>query len=325
MLTQPSLARVNRIASLAILPMMTLVIVVFSRFAGDDGSDAAPPTAGTVVVANLRVETLSFIDLATGGVRELVLPGPPHEMVESGGRIYVTLGRGDALVEVEPRSAAILRVLPLEGEPHGIAAWGDNLVVTLDKANAAVVLDRASLTEIRRYPTGDTPHVIAVSGEAVLVTDSRSDALRQLEPGTHTIRTGGQPEGLAIAGGYAATADYASGTLTVAKAGDLSAATTLRVGAGPVRVTHFDGSRVLVAIQGTSELALVDLAAPKVERRVGTGARPDGICVAPGGGYAGVASNEAGWLDVFATGNWGSSLRLDLEPGIGACLWLGAR
>lgn len=325
MLTQPNLKRVNRIASLGILPAMTLVIVVFSRFAGSDGPAPEPPRNGLLVVANLRTESLTLANLESGEQRHLALPGPPHEMVATDGRLYVTLGRGEALVEVELSSAAILRVLPLEGEPHGIAVWGNNLIVTLDKANEAVVLDRASLTELRRYPTGETPHVVAVSGEAVLVTDSRGDTLRQLEPGTKSIRTGGQPEGIAITGGYAATADYLGGTLTVARAGDLSGASSLSVGAAPVRVTALAGGQVLVSLQGRGEVALVDLATLSVKRRLKTAARPDGLCVDPDGRNFAVASNHEGRVEVFSTEAWKSSLQLNLDPGLGACLWLAGR
>lgn len=315
----------NRIASLAILPMMTLAIVVFSRFAESDTSNADPPGSGILVVANLRTESLSFIDLETGAVRELLVPGPPHEMVLSGGRLYVTLGRGNRFVEIDPDSGAILRVLELEGEPHGLAAWGTNLVVTLDKGNAAVVIDRATLTELRRYPTGNTPHVVAVSDDAILVTDSREDAIRQLEPESRTARTGRQPEGIAVTGGYAVTADAASGTFTIARAADLSGATTMAIGAGPVRVAAFEAARVLVSLQGQAEVALVDLAAPRVERRMKTAARPDGLCVSPDRKYFSVVSNAGGVAEIFAAEDWKRSLRLNLKAGLGACLWLGER
>lgn len=320
-----TLTRMNRLASLAILPLMTLAIVVFARFTEAGSSKVPPPNSGTIVVANLRDETLSFIDLATGTTRELSVPGPPHEIVESGGRLYVTLGRADALVEVEPDSASILRVLPLSGEPHGLAVWGDNLIVTLDKANAAVVLDRASLTEIRRYPTGNTPHVVAVSSDAVLVTDSRENAIRQLEPAGAVVRSGLQPEGIAIAGELVATANAGSGTLTIARASDLSDPQTIAVGSGPVRVIALDASRAIVSLQGEDRLALVDLTAREVVGRITTGERPDGLCLSLDGKYAGSAANGDGTVHIFATQDWRSVLDFNLGAGLGSCLWLPVR
>jgi DNA-binding beta-propeller fold protein YncE len=320
-----NLPKMNRIASFLILPMLTLAIVVFSRFADDGESDAPPPSDGVIVVANLRSESLTFIDLLTGAKRELVLPGPPHEMVQIDGRLYVTLGRGGAIAEVDVAAAAILRVLPLEGEPHGIALYGGNIVVTLDKANAAAVIDRATLTELRRYPTGATPHVVAVTSDAILVTDSRANVLRQLVPAVRTTATGGQPEGLAIAGAFAVTADAGGGTVTIASAADLSGARTFEVGELPVRVTPYDAQQVLVSLQGEGEIAVVEAATGKVRRRIDTAARPDGTCIAPGGDYFAAAANAGGQLELFSTGDWKRVTATPLSAGLGACLWLPAR
>ncbi|MGE0599022.1 MAG: hypothetical protein AB7J35_08760 [Dehalococcoidia bacterium] len=311
----------NRIATLAILPMMTIAIVVFARFADGGGSKAEPPSSGVIVVANLRTESLDFLDVVTGNVKQLLLPGPPHEMLMSGGRLYVTLGRGNAVVEIEPNSAAILRVLHLEGEPHGLAAWAENLVVTLDKGNEAVVIDRASLAELRRYPTGDTPHVVAVSSDAVLVTDSRDNMVRQIVPATATTSTGLQPEGIAIVGDDVVTADAAGNTVTIARASDLAEAGTLPVGSGPVRVMNLDGKLALVSLQGADQVALIDVAQRKVERRMTTGGRPDGLCPSPEGAYFGSAANAEGELTVFATEDWKPAAKYDLEVGLGSCLW----
>ena len=316
-----TLPRVNRIASLIILPMMTLAIVVFARFADDGASGAPQPSSGTVVVANLRAETLTFFALAGGETRVLSVPGPPHEMVEAGGRLYVTLGRANAVVEVDVAAAAILRVLPLEGEPHGIALYGGNIVVTLDKANRAVVIDRATFTELRRYPTGDTPHVVAISSDGIFVTDSRDNMLRLLEPETRTLTTGGQPEGVALVGDRVVTADAASGSLTLATS-DLSEARTIAVGAGPVRVAAFDTDTALVALQGADELVAFDVARGKVEHRLGPVQRPDGICVSPDSAYIGVTSNGDGTLQFFATKDWKPVHSVAFVAGLGACLWL---
>jgi DNA-binding beta-propeller fold protein YncE len=319
-----SLQRMNRVVGLSIVPLMLLSIAVFSRFAKDP-TPAEPPTEGTLVVANLRRESLTFIDLAKDERAELVLPGPPHELLVAEGRLYVTLGRGNLIVEVDTVARAVLRTLPLEGEPHGLAFLGGNLYVTLDKANEAVVIDRASLTELRRLPTGNTPHVIAATGGAILVTDSRDNVLRQLEPSPGQVATGGQPEGLAIVGGVAVTADAGGGTVTFARVPGLGEPRTLRIGAAPVRVTPLDASRVLVSLQGDDRVAVVDAVRGEVTKRLAVGARPDGACVSPGGDYVAVASNAAGAVDFYETAKWRRAPALSLEPGLGACAWLPAR
>ena len=257
MLGQLSLERVNRYASLGILPLMLLAIAVFSRAANGE-TTAASPTEGTLVVANLRSETLTFIDLADDRRAELALPGPPHELLFEAGRLYVTLGRGDQLVEVDVQAKAILRTIKLAGEPHGIASLGGNLYVTLDKANAVVVIDRATLTELRRIPTGDTPHVIAATGSAILVTDSRENTIGQLEPFPATAPSGAQPEGIAVVGNRAVAANALDGTLTIFDLPGLGSPRSLAVGGSPVRVFAIDASQVVASVQGSDQVVLLD-------------------------------------------------------------------
>lgn len=316
--------RMNRVVSLSIIPLMLLTIAVFSRVAKDP-TPADPPGEGTLVMANLRRETLTFVDLAKDQRAELVLPGPPHELLIAEGRLYVTLGRGGMVVEVDTTARAILRTLKLEGEPHGLAFLGGNLYVTLDKGNEVVVIDRATMTELRRIPTGNTPHVIAATGGAIVVTDSRDNTLRQLEPSPATVPTGEQPEGLAITGGIAVTADALSGTLTFARVPGLAEPRTLRIGASPVRVTPLDTSRVLVSLQGDDRVAVVDVLRGEVTKRLSVADRPDGTCVSPGGGYVAIASNASGAVDLFETAKWRKAPQLQFDPGLGGCAWLPAR
>jgi DNA-binding beta-propeller fold protein YncE len=322
MLANVPLTRINRFAGIAILPMMVLAIVVFSRFSTPEKYSAKPPTEGRLVVANLRSESLTLIDVRDGAQRELALPGPPHELVEVGGRLYVTLGRGNSLVEIDLMGFAILRTLHLDGEPHGLAAYGDNLIVTLDKGNEAVVVDRATMTELRRYPTGDTPHVVALSAYSVLVTDSRQDQLRELLPAARTVATGAQPEGLAIAGEWAITANSLDGSVTVARAADLSSPRTVRVGGQPVRVVALDATHALVAVQGADRVLELELPSGKVSRSIKVGSHPDGLCLTSDGHYLAVAGNGGGQVQLFGTDGWKSAGSYSLADGLGSCAWL---
>jgi len=321
-INQLSLTRVNRIASLSIIPVMLLAIAAFSRVARPEAA-AVPPASGTIVVANLRAESLTFIDLATGGTAELVLPGPPHEMVEAAGRIYVTLGRGNALVEIEPAGPAILRTLDLPGEPHGLALQGDNLLVTLDRSHELVVVDRGNLSVERRTRTGNTPHVVAVSGEDAFVTGSREDTVWRIGRGQTVSPAGALPEGIAVVGERVVVANAMSGNVTVYSAADLSTERTIAVGAGPVRVMALDGDRAVVALQAASEFVEIDLVSGKVLRRIKVAeGRPDGLCAPGTGGFVAVATNADRKLTVFVRDGWKRAATFAAGEGPGACLWL---
>jgi DNA-binding beta-propeller fold protein YncE len=314
----------NRLAGVIILPIMLLAILVFSRAAQRD-RELDLPTAGTIVVANLRAESLTFHDLARDHATTLALPGPPHELLALDGRLYVTLGRANLLAEVDPAGPGILRLLQLPGEPHGIAERDGLLLVTLEKAAALVTVDLATFTETAREPTGDTPHVVAASSHGVFVTDSRDNALRRLGDPPLTAVTGELPEGIAISGNRVVTADNLSGTLSVFEAETLAPLGSLPVEVGPVRVAALDESRVVVTTQGIPRLVVIDLARVKVEERVDVPARPDGICLSPDGQYVGVASNAEGVVRILATEGWRGAGSIPAGDGPGACLWLPAR
>ncbi len=320
-----SLGRMNRFATLAILPGMVLVIMLFAGAARDDGTapDAAP--TGVLVVANLRAESLTFHDLRTGRATLLALPGAPHELVASEGRIYITLGRADLVVEVDPRAPAVLRTMRLAGEPHGIAVHGGNLLVTLDARDAVVTIDPRTLTVTSGEATGDTPHVIAVDGDSVFVVDSRDNTVRLLGPNPAINQTGELPEGLAVAGDYVVTANYQSGSLSLFDRESLEFQATLKVGAGPVRVIALDDSHVAVSRQAKPEVAVVDVNNRSVVKRFRAPDRPDGLCLSPDGNYLAVAGNGTRSAAIFATTNWKLETVIAAGDGPGSCLWLPAR
>ncbi|MEO9254586.1 MAG: hypothetical protein ABI305_03535, partial [Tepidiformaceae bacterium] len=125
--------RLNKFASLSIIPLMALAIVVGSRAVAKSVPNAPMPNEGLLVIAQLRGEALTTYDFANHtGPAQLTLPGPPHEFAYAGGRLYLSLGRGNQLLELAPGVPAVLRSLVLEGEPNGLALSGDSLVATLD-------------------------------------------------------------------------------------------------------------------------------------------------------------------------------------------------
>ena len=314
------LQRVNRIAMLAILPLMALVIVAFKQTA-QGASAPALPRDGTLVVAELRSESLTFIDLANGQSRQLAVPGPVHELVTDGAHVYATLGRGNALIQVALSGASVTSVVPLQGEPHGLALSGESLLVTLDAASGLLILDRSTLTGTSRETTGDTPHAVATGPQGTFVTDSRDNRLRKL-PSGETVPTGEMPESVTFAGDFVVTADNVGGTLTVLRAATLAPYRTIAVGLGPVRAVPLGGDSVAVALAGQAHVALVNVRTGKVEKRLKVLARPDGICLNADHSYAAVISNEANAVQIFRVSDWRLAATLSVGNGPGACLWL---
>ncbi len=319
--------RLNRIASFATLGVMGLAIVLGSRLVGNAEKKLAPPAEGMLVVANLRAESLTFIDVGrASGTRTLVLPGPPHELASAGGKLYATLGRANALVEVDPQGPAILRTLALEGEPHGLAVDGTDLLVTLDRANELVRVDRAALTIRSRVPTGATPHSVAAAGGVAFVTISREAVVAAFRAGALTTAPTGQlPESVAMVGDALVTADADGGTLSVFARDGLTPRGHVATGGRPVRVVAIDDRRVAASLNDGAAVAIVDAGTLTLDRRVTVAGRPDGICLDPTGGYAAVTANEAGTVQLFLLPGWKPKASYRAGDGPGACLWLAGR
>lgn len=322
-----NLGRMNKIATLAILPGMVLAIMLFSSAAQSGRDDEAePPTAGRLVIANLRAESMTFHDFVGGRTTTLALPGAPHEMVELGGLLYVTLGRADLVVEVNPRVPAVVRTMRLAGEPHGIVLHDGKLAITLDRRDAIALVDPTTLTVTARIATGDTPHVAASDGEALFATDTRDNQLRRIEDGTTvTTGTGGLPEGIALADGMVVTADYEGRTLSIFDAETLEPRGRVDLDGPPVRVLHLGGTLVGISVQEPATLVVVDLANGNIRERVEVPGRPDGLCLSPDGRYLAVAGNAGRTAAVFEVATWAAAAVVAAGDGPGACLWTGGR
>ncbi len=315
--------KMGRIISMMALPLMAVVIVLASRAVGTSAQVRTPPDRGLLVVANLRGESLTLVDLSGAtGTRTLQVGGPPHEMVAVEGRVYATIGRLDRLIEVDPRAPGLLRALALAGEPHGIAADGSSLLVTLDKANAVAVIDRDGLIEESRRTTGETPHAIATFGPEAYVTASRANRLAAQHAGGATAATGKLPESVAVVGGYVVTANAGDGTLSVFTKDKLVLVGTVKLGGSPVRVIALDDAHVAVSLGSSAEVVVVDIARFRIDRRQKVGSRPDGLCLSPSRDYIAVVSNGDDLARVFRLPTWTPVMALVTGDGPGACLWL---
>ncbi len=312
----------NRAAMLAILPLMALAVVGGMRLT--PRAAAEPPRSGILVVANLRAESLTFFDFANPvRSRTLFTGGPPHELALSGGRLYATLGRANALIEVELASAALLRTIPIAGEPHGLSLSGEDVLITTDEGGGLVVLDRATLSIKAQQALGGTPHAVWAEAGQVYVAQAGSAAALNATNG-QALPTGAHPESLAVAGRYLVTANTAAGTVTVIDRESWRVLGEVRVGKGPVRVIRLTDTRVVVALNGEAEIAVVDLDRLRVVRHEKTLERPDGLCIDPSGAFLAVTSNALDAVIVFQLKDWRVAATIPAGDGPGSCAWLPA-
>lgn len=315
----------NRIATLAVLPLIAFGVVLAMRAGGDEPVAVAEEfePSGMLVVANLVSQDLTVHNFSNARPPvTLALPGAPHEMVHLNGRLYITLDRSNLLVEVEPRAPGILRTLALPGRPHGIATDGTSLFITLDDADEVVTLNVATFQVRDRQPTGDTPHAVAVADGVLYVTDSRDNTVRRIATGRDTVvaDAGELPESIVVTQGLAITGDADSNQVSAFDSETLEPVVTVEVAGRPVRIVA-TAQHLLVSRSRDATLEVLTL--PELEHVASAAVAdfPDGICPDPTGRYVGVASNGEGLLTLLSTTTWEPFGALDAGNGPGACLW----
>lgn len=319
--------RLNRFATIAVIPLLVFGAMLATRSGGSEGE---PPSAdfageGLLVIANLHSQDLTIYDFNAGTPPQtLVLPGPPHEMAVLGKRLYITLGRANTLVEVDPAVPAILRSVSLSGHPHGIAIDTDGIHVTQDEAAAVVTLDWSTLVVTDRVPVGDTPHVIATQKGTWFVTDSRDGRVRRIDgKDSMTASAGTLPEALAVIGDIVVAADAEGGMLYAFNSETLELSGTVSLSGRPVRVLAV-GSSLLVTRNHAATVTVLSAPSLEVVADVAVGAFPDGICQSPSGRLMAVPSNGDGVVTIIDVATWKAVGTLPAGGGPGACAWIAA-
>jgi serine/threonine-protein kinase len=153
-------------------------------------------------------------------------------------------GRSVSRVDLERRAVGLTVTVP--GRPHNLAALpGGGAVATLPGEGRIVLVDpRGRRTAVR---LGGSPHDVKVAGDALVIANTAAARLDLV--GTKGERRGrialrGRPHDLAVTA---------------------------------------DGRRAWVSLEGSDQLAVVDLRARAVSRYLSTGRRPHDLLVGPDG------------------------------------------
>ncbi|HEU4828391.1 MAG TPA: hypothetical protein VFT04_04275 [Gemmatimonadales bacterium] len=158
-----------------------------------------------------------------------------------------------SITELDLATGAPLRSLPVASVTEGVAVTPDGREVWVGSNNqhTVTVVDTRSWKAVDTLPAAGLPYRIAISqdGETAVVPGPMGGVVRIFDVATRTER---------------AAVDFGGG-------GDSQ---------GPVGSTITpDGAYAFIALQGTNEAAMVDLATGQELRRFPTGAGPDGIAV----------------------------------------------
>lgn len=252
----------------------------------------APDSEGRLLVLNKTDGTLLVLDvpsyqrLATIGVG-----AEPHEVVVTpdGRKAYTSNVRDRSLSVVDLKAYKVVKTIrsPMFDYPHGlgITADGRRLLLTSEGSHRLVLIDTARDVVLRTLTTN--------------------------QQGSHMVT-------LLKGDRRAYVANRKSDTISEISVPDLKIVRNLKVGAGPEGIASTANGRwLLVALQGSDQLAILHNESREPVARVPTGATPVRVAVTPNSFTALVsnrASNDVTVIDLLER-RVKATVRVGLSPG----------
>jgi DNA-binding beta-propeller fold protein YncE len=156
--------------------------------------------------------------------------------------------------------------------------------VALENANEIVLVDIAKGKVLARHDTPGGPHNVTVAADgtaaATLYASDRLVLVGQRK--ARFLNLGGTPHDVKAARGLFVVANEAARRLDLVEEGEHAASIELKAEPHDLAIAP-GGDRAWATLNGTDELAVVDLRARRVERYVSTGQSPHDILFAPDG------------------------------------------
>jgi DNA-binding beta-propeller fold protein YncE len=193
---------VRRPNRLLVLDPGSLVVVRSLEVPGTVRHLAASASGGTVLVPNEAADSLTEVDLRTGGVRETPVGHVPHDTFGApNGDVLVTDEFGRSLSVVR-EGRVVHRVDDLR-QPGGVAATGTTALVVDVGAFTLTGYALDGMERLARVPAGAGPtHVVPVGPDRVAVADTRGGRLLVFTVGplrqVDAIDLADSPYGLAV-------------------------------------------------------------------------------------------------------------------------------
>jgi YVTN family beta-propeller protein len=213
-------------------------------------------------------------------VGEVALPGDSSRfdyasLDEQRGLLFIAHQGASEVVEFDVRANQVVRTIPDLSQVHGVLVVGplNRVYATATGANQVVAIDETTAAEIGRAPTGQYPDGLAY--------DPRRNAIW--------------------------TSNEHGGTATVVEAATLQPKGTVALGGEVGNIGYDqDSDRMLVAVQGRNDLAVIEPAALTVTQRVALPGcqHPHGLNVDGAGRLVFVACDQNATLLTVNQTNW---------------------
>jgi YVTN family beta-propeller protein len=293
----------------AVVFVAAMVAAVLFLLLGDDGPEVSAPIAiGTpplrldagqkaVWVTSEKDGTLTRLDPDSGEVVLVRKLGLGISGVAVGSKwTWATNSRRGELLRLDPNTGKLLKTIAVPGEPGPISLGGDRVWVVDEGGKGLTAVNAEAGAVYRRGLPPQTPGLrLAWGADALWVAVSGANTIRRVDPTSltgETIRVGGGPAGITVAGGYVWVANSRSGTVTKVDP-------TLRTVVASISVDGHPGgidggtSAVWVADREDDAVRKIDLESGNVEGApIQVGREPGAVAV--GGDAVWVANNGDG-------------------------------
>lgn len=311
--------------------IFTSLLPVLWAMAVLSGSPAkAAEWQGTIVTANERDNTLSFITWPQKVQTRIPVPIAPHNVqftrdgkvllavgAASGAKGHEQHGAGGILVIIDGVSpkAEPMATVSIVGHPAHVVADRDGrfAYVTDATGNAVIVVDLAGKAAVATIPVGTYPHGLRMSSDEreIYVANMRGDSVSVLDVAGRKevarIRVGKRPVqvGFTPDGKFAFASLNAENAVAVIDTAKRTLVAKKPVGRGPVQVyASADSAAILVANQGSEKrpdnrISIVPIRGAAKTRHVETGRGAHGLAVSEDGSLVAVTNTYANTLTVI--------------------------
>jgi YVTN family beta-propeller protein len=281
----------------------------------DSGPSAITTGGGFLWVASDADGTVSRLDPESRTVQTLTLGGSPGGVAYGAGSLWVTKSDERALVQINPKTTAVVQTITVGNGPGSVAIGKDAVWVvnTIDGTISRIELARGSVTDT--IPVGPNLTGIAVGAGAVWVASEGNGTVVRIDPALRTIvqgiNVGNDPTSIAVGDGGVWVANNRDGTVSDIDPDTNSVSATIRVGGNPSAVAA-DLEAVWVGNSGDGTITRIDPDTGRITGTVALGSSPSALTLADGKLWATTLPSLGG--------HRGGMLRVESAPSACRCV-----
>jgi YVTN family beta-propeller protein len=268
---------------------------------------------GFVWIASQDENTVSRYEPASGATQTLSLGGRPGALTYGAGSLWVTKSEERALVQVNPRTSAVVQTFAVGNRPGALAVGEDAVWVVnaIDGTLSRIDLARGSVTNI---PVGASPAGVAVGAGAVWIASEGTGSVVRVDPDSRTIvqavNVGNGPTGIAVENENVWVSNSLDGTVSRIDSATNSVLATIPVGSSPSALAA-DGEAVWVASSRAGTITRIDSKEGEITETLTLGSSPSALALADGTLWASALPPLAG--------HRGGVLQVESEPSACRC------